>query len=78
MMRFHAVESERSLRDQIETAAIRNATFIVLLRHTAYKLHQAAIGHVRGVAWMVCPHEDCRRIAVLLGDRPAPPAAYVP
>ena len=72
---YETVESELSLRDQIESAAVRNATFIVLLRHVTYALHAcASAGHPRSVPWTLCPNPDCRKVAVMLGDRrPAPP-----
>jgi predicted phage terminase large subunit-like protein len=70
MIRDIVTDKDSGLREQLETAAVRNATFIVLLRHTTARLHAAAIGHSRAISWISCPHEDCRRVSVMLGDRP--------
>ena len=69
MIRDVATDKDPGLREQLEAAAVRNATFIVLLRHTTAKMHAVAPGHSRAISWSVCNHEDCRRVSVMLGDR---------
>jgi hypothetical protein len=62
------------LDEALDLAVTRNARFVTALRHTTAKLHMSgALGHAHTLSWVACSHEDCRKVAALLGDLKPPP-----
>lgn len=63
--------TDSHLSVKLDHALTRNATFIVLLRHNTARMHESAAGHSKAIIWTKCNHPDCRKVAVILDERPA-------